>query len=387
MRILAIANHLGARGGLERTQLTMCRALSERGHSVDLVYVSEGDFTDDWRRFAVSMHRIGATLPTSHALLTSSVDVLGAIRTAQRLAPDVIYVFRYLDVPLAVATSKLTGAPVVLHLCLPQPNSMLYAVKRSLASVSLTLAVSFDTAANWRNTPLPTDSTMVVHTGIDMDVYRPATDAARQATRHELGIGEDESMALYAGRISPEKGVDVLLSACRSVAAAHPDLRLVVVGGPSLGVDPTEAARYIASLRALAGTLDVIWLDTRRDVVPLIQATDVALAPSTWPEPFSRSVIEPLACGVPVLASRVGGNPEILTGWLDEYLMPPGDAAALAAGIERAHRWRRTDPGRAGAFRASVVERLSLAREVDTVEANLAAIARRPAPVPVSVGG
>ena len=74
------------------------------------------------------------------------------------------------------------------------------------------------------------------------------------------------------------------------------------------------------------------------DVVALIQAADVAVAPSLWPEPLSRSVMEPLACGVPVVATRVGGNPEILTGWLSEYLVEPDDADALAERITGAAR-------------------------------------------------
>jgi glycosyltransferase involved in cell wall biosynthesis len=103
----------------------------------------------------------------------------------------------------------------------------------------------------------------------------------------------------------------------------------------------------------------------------------VALAPSLWPEPFSRSVIEPLACGVPVIGSRVGGNPEILTGWLDDYLVPPGDVDALADCVRSLVGWRQTRPELAERLRSSVVERLSLDREVDTVEACLASVARR----------
>jgi glycosyltransferase involved in cell wall biosynthesis len=376
VRILTVANYLGARGGLERTQLTMCTALAGRGHQVDLIYVTPGDFADDWTELTTTMVQVGGTLPRSQEPLSSSREVLEAARAAVRMHPEVIYVFRYLDLPFAAAVGKLARVPVVLHLCLPQPDVLPFVIRRSLTHVDMTLSVSFDTADLWRGTGLPAESTIVVHTGIDMDYYVPAPVADRMATRAELGIDPEAFLAVYAGRISPEKGLDVLITACRMVAAKQPGFRLVVVGGPSIGASPEDFERYMATLRSLSGPLDVQWLESRRDVLPLIQSADVALAPSVWPEPFSRSVIEPLACGVPVLASHVGGNPEILTGWLDKFLVSPGDPGDLAAHINELEGWRTSDPGLADRCRQAVEIRLALGREVDTVEAALASLAR-----------
>jgi hypothetical protein len=102
VRILAVANHVGALGGLERTQLTMCRALAARGHRVDLVYQSEGDFAQDWRAFTGTMAQIGRSFPTSLAPVASSLEAVRAVGQARQLNPDVIYAFRPLDIPLAV---------------------------------------------------------------------------------------------------------------------------------------------------------------------------------------------------------------------------------------------------------------------------------------------
>ena len=127
----------------------------------------------------------------------------------------------------------------------------------------------------------------------------------------------------------------------------------------------------------MAGPSPVLWLEPRSDVLSLIQTADVAVVPSVWSEPFARSVIEPLACGVPVIASRVGGNPEILTGWMSDFLVPPGDAGALATRISALDGWRKTDPDLGERCRQAVVTRLDLGREVDSVESLLASIARR----------
>jgi glycosyltransferase involved in cell wall biosynthesis len=382
VRILTVANHLGARGGLERTQLTMCRELARRGHRIDLIYSTAGDFTEDWRGFATSMTEVAGTLPRSQEPFLTSVEVVKAARAARALVPDVIYVFRYLDLPFAAAVGRLARAAVVLHLCLPQPNQLPFVVRRSLPYVAMTLSVSYDTAALWRDTGLPADGVVVVHTGIDMNYYVPGRADRRAATRRDLGIDPDAFLAVYAGRISPEKGLDVLMRAGGAIAAAHPDFRLLVVGGPSVGTADDEFERYRSELIGQSEPLDVVWLGAQRDVLPLIQAADVAVAPSIWSEPFSRSVIEPLACGIPVVASDVGGNPEILTSWLSRFLVPAGDPDALAEQIGALHAWRAEEPDLGDRCRQAVVERLDLTREVDTVEAALASVAGHEALVP-----
>jgi glycosyltransferase involved in cell wall biosynthesis len=241
----------------------------------------------------------------------------------------------------------------------------------------MTLAVSHNTAELWRRKGIRAGSITVVHTGIDMDHYVPASAEDRMATRIELGVDPEAFVVLYAGRISQIKGVDLLVRAFRQLAASKPDARLIVVGGASLSADPVAAERYAQELRTLSGPVDVMWLQSRTDVLPLIQMADVAVVPSVWSEPFSRSVIEPLACGVPVIASQVGGNPEILTGWLSDYLVPPGNVEALAERIATLDGWRKSDPDLGVRCREAVVERLSLGREVDSVESLMGSIARR----------
>jgi glycosyltransferase involved in cell wall biosynthesis len=374
VRILTVANHLGARGGLERTQLTNCRALAARGHRVDLVYVSAGDFAEEWERFTGTMVQTDGTLPRRHHPLSSARALMAGIQAGRRQRPDVVYVYRYWDIPYAVVVGTLARAPVVFHLCLPPPQVVPPWLRPCLAHVGRTLSVSRDTATRWEGTGLRPERISVVLTGIDLARYVPATPDARSATRRQLGVAEDAFVVLYAGRVGREKGVDVLLRAFAEVAAAGRASHLVVVGSPSLGADPGDSARYEGELRELAEGLAVSWLPARRDVLALIQSADVAVVPSLWPEPLSRSVMEPLACGVPVVATRVGGNPEILTGWLSEYLVEPHDVADLAQRITSLQSWREGDPDLGERCRREAEARLSLDAEVDAVEAALGSV-------------
>lgn len=368
MRVLTVANHLGSRGGLERTQMTTCRGLARRGERVDVVYVSAGDFYEDWRAFAGSMAQIAGTLPRRRSPAQSGAGVLRGLLVGRRLQPDVVYVYRYWDLPYAIGLRALTGAPVVFHLCLPPPKRIPRWLAAALGRVDRTLSVSRDTAERWTGSGLDPARTSVVLTGVDLDRYRPADEADRRATRAEHGLGPEHFVVLYAGRIDREKGVDVLIRAFHHLGERHADARLVVVGSPSLGADPRDSVRYQAELASLAEGHAVTILPGRPDVVPLLQCADVAVVPSLWPEPLSRALMEPLACGVPVVASDAGGNPEILTGWLAEWLVPTGDDGALAGALTALHDWRSRDPGLGARCRQHAEQALALDVETDAVD-------------------
>ena len=368
MRIATVANHLGSRGGLERTQMTTCRALASRGHRLDVVYASEGDFADQWRSFATTMVPMSGSLPRRGAPLRSTTGVLRALRDGARLTPDVLYVYRYWDLPYAAALSAVTGAPVVYHLCLPPPTRLPWWLRAALRRVNRTLSVSHDTARRWESTGLHGDHIDVVLTGVELDRYVPGPPGARADARRELGIGADAFVVLYAGRVGREKGVDILVRAFGEMSATLADAQLVVVGSPSLGADPGDSARYVDQLERLAAGLEVRFLPGRADVVPLLQTADVAVVPSLWPEPLSRALMEPLACGVPVVATDVGGNPEILTGWLEPFLVPAGDPKALAASLTSLYGWRTQQPDLGARCRRHAEDALGLERETDLVE-------------------
>jgi glycosyltransferase involved in cell wall biosynthesis len=112
--------------------------------------------------------------------------------------------------------------------------------------------------------------------------------------------------------------------------------------------------------------------------VSLLQAADVATVPSVWPEPLSRSIMEALACGVPVVATAVGGSPEILTDWMSRLLAEPGNADDLARHLLDVLDWRDGEVDLGRRCRQAAENRLSLDDEVDQIEsAMLSALERR----------
>jgi glycosyltransferase involved in cell wall biosynthesis len=150
----------------------------------------------------------------------------------------------------------------------------------------------------------------------------PPSPAAVTAARTDVGAGE-RPVVLTVARLAAQKGLDVLVDAAASWRDRSPRPVTVIAGdGPLAG-----------ELRLHAGQAgaDVVFLGNRRDVPALLAVASVVVVPSRW-EARALILQEAMRSGVPVIATRVGGTPE-LTGEDGALLVPPGDAAALAAAV------------------------------------------------------
>jgi glycosyltransferase involved in cell wall biosynthesis len=222
----------------------------------------------------------------------------------------------------------------------------------------------------WRRSGLDPDKIDVVFNGVDPAEYPLGGAAEQSAARRALDLPEACFVVTYVGRLDREKGVDVLLRAWRELGLRSGEGRLVVVGSSTAEHD---AARYQAELRALADD-SVQFLAGRRDVVTPLHAADVVVVPSVWQEAFGRTVIEALSTGRPVVASRVGGIPEIITGPLEPMLFERGDVAELAERLRGLRGWQDREPGLADLCRSRILDAFTLDRTVDGIESTFRSV-------------
>lgn len=197
----------------------------------------------------------------------------------------------------------------------------------------------------------PPDKIRVVHNGIDFARVRISSPEAPQRIRAELGLA-GRRVALIAARLHPEKGYEHLLRAVPAVAAGVPDFTLLVAGA-----GPFEA-QYRALSAALGCGDAVRFLGFRRDLPDLMAACDVLVLPSLA-EAFGLVAAEAVYLGVPVVASRIGGIPEIVDGDVDGLLVPPGDDRALAEALVRVLTDRELCRRLAGAGREKIAGRFA----------------------------
>ena len=289
-------------GGVERSVFQATRELVGRGHRVNLIYAQGGDLLPGFRQMCDSVHHVRYTdysFPESRGrALMEHVRLLPAVALAAKCRPDVYYMNRTFAAEWALQAAKLSPAPVVCHWRGTQTPGPRYVASLS-AKVSRFVANSAFTRDVWLAAGIDPDKADVVHAGLDPADYPEGGAAEREAARRQLGIPEGVFVAVFVGRLDSEKGVEVLLEAWRQLAVAPDEAQLLLVGSPVLHAD---GRAYLDQLKALAPAGTVRFLGARADVVTPLHAADVAVVPSTWDEPFGRTVIEALATGRPVVA-------------------------------------------------------------------------------------
>jgi glycosyltransferase involved in cell wall biosynthesis len=173
---------------------------------------------------------------------------------------------------------------------------------------------------------LPAEKITVVHNGADL---APFADLTPGMLRAELGLASNQPLVIVLGRLAANKGQRFLVEAAPAILARFPTTHFVFAGNPE-GRSDIEAP-----LRSLNLEAHFSLLGFRSDVVNLLRSSDVFVLPSLG-EGFSLSIIEALAAGLPVVATRVGGAAEIIDEGINGYLVPPADAPALGEAVIRA---------------------------------------------------
>ena len=174
---------------------------------------------------------------------------------------------------------------------------------------------------------LPERDYVIIPNAVDPAAYAPDPHA-RDRLRDQWGIDDDQVLIAIVAKLRYEKGLDVLLEAMELVARRGQAVRLVVAGD---GPQRRSAERFLA---ARDGGRLTRMLGFRRDVAAVLSAADALVVPSRW-EGFGLAAAEAMAAGLPVIATRVGGLPELVADERTGLLVPPEDPAALAQAIRR----------------------------------------------------
>lgn len=356
MTRLLIVNPSPVRGGAE--ELLIGFATRSQRVQTTVACLWDGPFVDDLLAQGVDVRRMRA------GRLRHVWNWAAVVRRIAALARDVDAVLswqvkgHYYGTPAA----RIGRKPAAWwdHGVRPAAGEARYLIDNRLpASLKADVVVTSSHAAAARHR-----GGRAIHPGIDLEPYERS---GRAAGRDLLGMKDDDPAIGIVGRLQPWKNQHVFLRAVPSILQRHPRARFFVIGGTPGGF----SAGYPSELRALATELGVAdhvtFMGQRDDVPALLAGLDVFVMASDA-EPFGLVTVEAMAAGVPVVATRAGGTPEIVAHERTGLLVPVGDARALADAVVR----YLADPAWAGSIARSAREdarrRFSMERFVTDVE-------------------
>jgi len=200
---------------------------------------------------------------------------------------------------------------------------------------------------------------VVIRNGIAMERFDQSSSSGM--LRKDLGVPADSRLVVVSSRLNKMKGIGYFLDAAAVLAPRFPDVHFLIVGD---GADRLDLERHA---RSVGLEKRVLFTGFRVDVPELLREATVSVLPSLS-EGLSNSLLESMACSVPVVAASVGGNPEVIEHGVTGLLVPPRDSAALAAATARflENRDLASQFGQAG--RRRVTEFFSVERSVSETE-------------------
>jgi len=209
---------------------------------------------------------------------------------------------------------------------------------------------------------IPAEKIRVIHYGVDLKKFRSTGRAAGLAKRAEVGATTETILFGVVARLEPPKGHRYLLAALPAVVKKYPQVQLLLIGDGALRAELETQTRELGLQR------HVTFLGARHDVSELLNAIDFFILPSVS-EGLPNVLLEAMACQKPVLATDVGGIPEIVQHGENGYLVPLGDTPALQNMILRSLAERAQWNELAQRARQTVETSFSLEYQVSRFEA------------------
>lgn len=257
-------------------------------------------------------------------------------RIMREFRPDIVHSRNWGAIE-AMPAARISGVPVAIHsehgyevdmlAGLPNRRRILRRFAYAAADVIFTVTEELRTY-HARQARLPVERIRVLPNGADMSRFAPGT-GGRQKTRQQLGLN-DESLVIGAvGRLVPIKDHTTLLKAAEILISHGKPVKVLLAGsGPELG----KLEEFVAASSRLSGR--VVFAGAVPDIAPLLKAIDIFVLPSLS-EGMSNTLLEAMASSLPVVATRVGGNPELVEEERSGWLFKAGDVVGLAAILER----------------------------------------------------
>ncbi|MDP8222771.1 MAG: glycosyltransferase family 4 protein [Candidatus Lernaella stagnicola] len=351
MRVLLIDNS-PQMGGSIHSAATLLRGLSSLGVQTGLVASRPDLFAsllgEETTRLPIEWDGFRNVFDPAHGLSGGGLPFLGQTlalrrfgkrigpeikRAIEDFGPDLVHVnnLNLPNLPVIVAVRD-TASPVTLHVRMIREFSRRELLPLDRAAWVLCISEAVKRLLLERSS-VPAERFVVVPNGVDVDAFDTAPNTE---LRRELGLPVEAPVALLVGRLTTWKGQHVAIAAWQRVVARHPNAVLALAGEGGAGY--TENLQKLAAHLGLADAIH--FLGQRGDIPRVMAAADLVVHASCFSDPaegtveaFGRVVIEAMAAGRPVVATRTGGVPELVRDGVTGHLAAPNDPEDLARRI------------------------------------------------------
>jgi len=374
VRILLLSTSMGM-GGADQQLLSAAIGLRDRGHEVRIVSLTPlGEMGARARAAGLSTESLGMQRG-----IADPRGLTRLVRLVRAWRPAVLHSHMLHANLMARAVRLFAPVPAVvstIHNIYEGGRLRMLGYRLTNGLVDHVTIISQAAADRFvREGIVPASLLEVVPNGVDTDRYRSVPPGARERLRQSLGLGAEFAW-LAVGRFEAAKDYPNMLRAFARVREEQRGAVLVLVGRGSLQAE-TEA---LAATLGLEGR--VRFVGTREDVPEFMTVGDGYVMSSAW-EGMPMVLLEAAAAGLPIVATRVGGNQEVIRDGATGFLVPPGDDGALGAAMLRLMALPETERRAMGARgRDHVRQHYGLGRVVDRYEAVYREVLRRKGAAP-----
>lgn len=264
-------------------------------------------------------------------------------KALRRNHTQILHSYNFYANMFSLPAAKLAGVPCIVASIRDMGiylSPMKLQAQKLVCRLADRIVVNADAIRDWLvEQGYPAHKIVVIRNGVDTSRFVARGDGS--AFRQELAIPTGAPLVVLLARLSPSKGIESFFEAAAKVREQQPDARFVVVGecytrdaAGEIVVDSAYRQKLLDKATSLGLADRVHFTGQRKDVPQLLAAAAVSVLPSVS-EGISNTLLESMAAGVPVVATRVGGTPEVIDDGEHGLLVPSNDAPALAAAISR----------------------------------------------------
>jgi glycosyltransferase involved in cell wall biosynthesis len=365
-------------GGTENQFMTLGRLLDRTRFDLEFACLRRwGPFVKELAERRIPLQEYEVSTFRSVQALTQQAKLA---RHIARRGVQIVHAYNFYGNVFAIPPARLV-APVVIASIrdrAPYLTAMQKRVQRYACQFADCILVNADAVRQWLvDDGYDASKIVVIRNGVDTARFEVPDEGDR--IRGELGLAPGTRMVTVVSRLTRLKGLENFLEAAAMLKPRYPDVRMLIVGETAPG-----QGGYLTELNALAERLGVgdrvIFTGLRSDVPALLGSASVAVMPSLN-EALSNVLLESMAAGAPVVATRVGGTPEALVDGVNGLLVEPGDSREIADAVGRLLDDRLFAARLGRAARRCIADKFSVERMVQsTEELYMDLLARKHAP-------